>query len=241
MDSIIKVILNSLIVFFLVFLMARIIGKKLLSQMTFFDFVIGVTIGTVGGAFITTEIRGFYVLLSPVVLTVLVVILGYLSLSSVAFRKLVEGEPVIVIQNGKIFENNLRKLRYNLDDLMAQLRVKKVFDLSQVEFAILEPHGQLSVLKKSQYETVTPQDLGLSTTYQGVSSEIIRDGEVVEQNLEQNHLSHEWLQKELASRNIKDIKNVVLATLATNGTLYVDLKNDNLNYIQEVEDDDSLI
>ncbi|MTI84233.1 MAG: DUF421 domain-containing protein [Firmicutes bacterium] len=209
--------------------------------MTFFDFVIGITIGTVGGAFITTEIRGFYVLLSPIVLTLAVFLTGMLTFKSSPARKLVEGEPIVIIQNGKIFEKNMKKSRYNVDDLMMQLRVKNVFDLGEVEFAILEGNGQLSVLKKSQYLPATPKDLKISTGYQGVSSEIIRNGRIVEQNLKQNNLTHEWLYNELASRKITNIRDVFLATLSTDGNLYTDINKDNPSYIQEVEDDDSMI
>lgn len=241
MDSIIKVVLNSLAVFVLLVFLARLIGKKLLSQMTFFDFVIGVTIGTVGGAFITMEIRGYYVLLSPIVLTLAVLGSGFLALKSITFRKLVEGEPLVLIQNGKIYERNLKKLRYNLDDLLAQLREKNVFDLGEVEFAVLEPHGKLSVLKKSQNLPLTPKDLGVSTAYKGVSSEIIRDGRIVEQNLRQNNLTRDWLYQQLASRNIKHVNEVFAAVLSTDGSLFIDLRKDNPGYVQNVEDDDSII
>ncbi len=209
--------------------------------MTFFDFVTGITIGTIGGAFVTTEVQGFYVLLSPIILTILVVITGLLALKINSARKLIEGEPLVMIQNGKIYEESMRKIRYNLDDLMMQLREQGVFDLGEVEFAILETDGKLSVLKKSQFQTLKPRDLGIPTNYKGVSSEIIRDGKIVEQNLKQNKLSHEWLFNELSSRNIKNIREVVLATLSTDGTLYIDLRNDNMDYVQEVEDDDSTI
>ncbi len=241
MNDLYQVILYSLIVFLLLVVLTRLIGKKLLSQLTFFDFVIGITIGTIGGAFVTTEVQGFYVLLSPIILTLSVIMTGYISLKSVPFRKLLEGEPMILIQNGKIFEDNLKKIRYNIDDLLMQLREQNVFDISEVEFGILEPHGKLSVQKKSQYVPVTPKDLNISTAYKGVSSEIIRDGRIVEQNLKQNNLTHEWLYNELYSRGIRDIGEVFLATLSTQGNLYVDIRNDNPQYIQEVEDDDSVI
>lgn len=236
-----QVISHSLAVFVLLIILTRFIGKKFLAQMTFFDFVTGITIGTIGGAFVTTEVKGNYVLLSPVILTILVVMTGYLTLKSNPARKLIEGEPLVMIQNGKVFEENMRKIRYNLDDMMMQLREKGIFDLSEVEMAILEPHGKLSVLKKSQYLPLTPKDLNISTKYKGVSSEIIRDGSIVEQNLKQNNLAHEWLYNELSSRNIKNIREVFLATLSTDGNLYVDLRNDNPSYIQEIEDDDSVI
>lgn len=239
-SEIIEVLTHSLSVFFLLILLTRIIGKKFLAQMTFFDFVVGITMGTIGGAYVTTEIKGVYVLISPVILTVLVIITGFLNLKSVPARKLIEGEPLVMIQNGKIFEENLRKIRYNMDDLMMQLREKGVFDLSEVEFAILETHGQLSVLKKSQNLPATPLDLNISTKYKGVSSEIIRDGKIVEQNLKQNNLNYEWLYNELVSRNIKNTSDIFLATLSTDGNLYIDLRDDKSAYIQKIEDDDSI-
>jgi len=92
----------------------------------------------------------------------------------------------------------------------------------------------LSVLKKSQYLPITPKDMGLSTQYKGMSSEIIRNRRIVEQNLKQNNLTHEWLYNELAKRNITTIEDVFLATLSTDGNLYVDINKDNPSYIQEV-------
>jgi len=241
MNDLYEAVLYTVIIFLLLVVLSRLIGKKLLSQLTYFDFVIGITIGTIGGAFVTSEVHGFYVLISPVIFTFAVILTGYISMKSVPFRKLLEGEPLVLIQNGKIFEKNLRKIRYNIDDLLMQLREKNVFDLGEVEFAILEPHGKLSVQKKTQYTPITPRDLNLSTNYKGVSSEIIRDGRIVEQNLKQNNLNHEWLYNTLYSKNIRDIRNVFLATLSTDGNLYVDVRNDNPQYIQEIEDDDSVI
>ena len=234
-------IFNSVLVYLLLLILARIIGKKLIGQLTFFDFVTGITIGTIGGAFVTTELRSYYVLLSAVVFAVLVFITGRLTLRNVTFRKIVEGEPIVVVQNGKIYEENMRKVRYNVDDLMMQLREKDVFDVGEVEFAVIEPHGQLSVLKKTQYQPPTAKDLNLNTQYKGLSTEIIRDGAIQEENLKQNHLSYEWLYKELARRNVRDVHDVVYATLSTAGDLYIDLRNDAQAYMQRIEDDDSLI
>lgn len=238
---VLEALLNATIVFFLLIVLTRIIGKKLMGQLTFFDFVTGITLGTIGGAFVTTEVKGYYVLLSATIMAIWVFLTGRLTLKSITARKLLEGEPLVLVQNGKIYEKNMSKIRYNVDDLLMQLREKDVFDLSEVEFAVLEPHGELSVLKKTQYQPVTPHDLKLGTSYKGLSTEIIRDGRIQEQNLRQNNLTHEWLYNELASRKIRNIDDVFLATLATNGTLYVDLHDDELPYLQKTEDDDSII
>ena len=240
-DEIIQAFTHSLAVFILLLTLTRIIGKKFLGQMTFFDFVTGITMGTIGGAWVTTQVKGAYVLFGPVFLTIFVFLTGVLTFKSAPARKLIEGEPLIVIQNGKIFENNMKKIRYNSDDLLMQLREKGVFDLTEVEFAILEPHGQLSVLRKSQYLNLTPNDMAIATKYKGVSSEIIRDGRIVSQNLEQNNLTYEWLFDQLATQGVGRVEDIYLATLSTDGVLYLDKKEDQLDYVQKVEDDKSLI
>ena len=232
----IEVIWKSLLVFTLLIVLTRMIGKKLLSQMTFFDFVIGITIGTVAGAYITLAIQGKWVLLSPIVLTAATLILSKITFKNLKIRKIVEGEPVVIIQNGKILEKNMRKLRYNMDDLQMQLRNKGVFDPAIVEFAVLEPHGRLSILKKSQYSPLTPKDMNMDTNYKGLSTEIIKDGAVLEENLDQNNLDFKWLYQELKKNRVDDINQVVYAALKTDGSLYIDLEDDRLDYVQKVED-----
>ncbi|MBM7624468.1 YetF domain-containing protein [Sporohalobacter salinus] len=236
MSQLLATFWTTSIIYFLIFILARTIGRKLLSQITFFEFVIIITIGTIGANYITNQINGKWILISLLILTFYVVTFDYLSLKSLRFRKIVEGEPIIIIQNGKILEDNMRKARYNLDHLEMQLRQKGVFDLSQVEFAILESHGKLSVLKKSNDQPVTLKDLNLNSQYKGLPSEIIKDGEILEQNLQQNNLDFKWLYNELNKQNINDISEVVLASLNTDGSLYIDLRNEPPNYNQKPED-----
>ncbi|WP_018247406.1 YetF domain-containing protein [Orenia marismortui] len=236
MSEYLEAIWRSVVVFLLLAVLTRLIGRKLLSQITFFEFVTGVTIGTVAGAYIVNAIRGIWVLLAPVVLAISTIGLSYLTIKSLRIRKLIEGEPVVIIQNGKILEKNMLKARYNLDHLEMQLRDKGVFNLNEVEFAILESTGKLSVLKKTPFVPVTPTDLNLETSYKGIATEIIKDGEVLEQNLKQNNLDFKWLYNELRKSGINDISKVMLASLNTDGFLYIDLKDSSPVYNQKVED-----
>lgn len=217
-------------------ILSRSIGRKLLAQMSYFDFTVAITIGSISGSYVVQMIEGMWVLIAPLLLTLLAISFDYIHLKSLNLRKITEGEPVVVIQNGQILEKSLKKLRYHIDNLESQLRDKGVFDFNEVEFAVLEPHGQLSVLKKSQYLPVTPNDINLNTKYKGLSTEIIKDGRVLEKNLEQNNLSRDWLAQELKNRNISNVKDIIYAALNTSGVLYVSLKQSNLRYIQKVED-----
>ncbi len=235
MAQFLEVVWSSLAVYLLLIILARIIGKKLLSQMTYFDFVIAIVIGTVAGSFIVNLVKGFWVLLSPIILTALTIATGYLTLKNLAARKLLAGEPVIVVHNGKVLEHNMLKLRYNIDDLEMQLRQKDVFDIKDVEFAVFEPHGQFSVLKKYENLSATKKDLGLAGQSK-MATEIIKDGDILQQNLSQNNLDMLWLEKELGKMGIMDVSEVFYAALQSDGTLYIDLKQDILPYIQKVED-----
>ena len=235
-EEIVNVTWKSTLVFFLLIFLARLLGKKLLSKMNFFDFVIGITIGTISGAFVVEQTRGFYVLLSPIIITATVLLFGFINAKSRASRKVFEGEPVVVIQTGKILEKNMLLIRYHMDDLEKQLRGKGIFDFKEVEFAVLEPHGELSALRKSQYMPLTPKDLDISTEYKGLATAIIKDGKVFAEHLRQNNLDFAWLYQELRERGIKDISDILYASLNTDGSLYIDLKEDKVDYVPKLEE-----
>ncbi len=236
MQEYIEAVWTTIIIFGMLVILTRLIGRKLLAQITFFDFVTGVTIGTISGAFVVNKVKGNAVLLSPVILVICTLSLGYLTVKNLKLRKLFKGEPIIIIQNGKILEDNMFKARYTMDALEMQLRENNVFDFNEVEFAVLEADGRLSVLKKTPYNTVTAKDLNLDTNYKGLATELIKDGRLLEQNLKQNNLDINWLYKELYQQNIEDISKVMLASLNTDGSLYIDLKNEPPEYTQKVED-----
>jgi uncharacterized membrane protein YcaP (DUF421 family) len=162
---------------------------------------------------------------------------AYVSLKSRPVRKVIAGEPTVIIHNGKILEANLKKMHYNLDEMLMQLREKDVFDINEVEFAILEPSGVLSVAKKSQMSSPTRSDLNLSSEYEGISTELILEGEIIHQNLKQIGLDDKWLLKELQNRGVKDIKDVDLAILSSKGNLYVDMSQDSLSTPVDITDD----
>ncbi|KUO62029.1 MAG: hypothetical protein APF84_04615 [Gracilibacter sp. BRH_c7a] len=214
-------------IYLLLIALARIIGRKLLGQLTFFDFVTGITLGTVAGSFVTTEVQGYYVLLSLAIFTIMVIISGYIALKSMTIRNLIIGEPIILIKNGKIYEDNMRKIRYNQDILMMQLREKDVFDIEEVVDAILEPHGKLSVLKRSKDQPVTLKDLNIFIPNKGLPTELVKEGKILEQNLKKLKLSHEWLFNQLAAKSIQKIEDIFLASLSSEGKLYIDLIKDN--------------
>ncbi len=214
------VAVRSVIGFFSLLIFTRIIGKEQISQLTFFDYVLGITIGSIAAS-LTTDLSSrawphWIGLLSWAAL-------GYLmELITLKWRyaaKYLEGEPTIVIMNGKIMEKSLKKMKYRVSDIMALLRNKGVFDLNQVDFAIIEPNGQISVLKKPEHMPLTPKDMQIKVMPNGISTELIYDGIIIEENLTQLNKDKAWLLKELNKQGIKDVSEVFLATLNPAGSL----------------------
>jgi uncharacterized membrane protein YcaP (DUF421 family) len=236
--SLVKVILQTILAFSAIMVYTRLLGKQQIGQLTFYEYVNGITFGSIA-AVLATDIaagRAWLHLAGLTLFAFLTYLMGSVAMKSRPVRKLVAGEPTIVVHNGKILEENMRKMRYNLDELTMQLREKNIFNLADVEYAILEPNGNLSVLPKSQKRPATPADLGVSTPYEGLASELVVDGQVIFQNLQQNRLSAEWLEGELKKQGIQDLKEVAYAALNSDGTLYVDKKRDNLAHITDITD-----
>lgn len=222
-----NIVIRVVLALILLFAATKFLTKRSLSNLTYFDYVAAATLGTIAGnlAFnIKLHILNF--ILSITLVTLIILLSSYISLKYRPLRKFLAGEPTVLIQNGKILEHNMANLNYSYDYLNQQLRQEKVFDIGQVEFAILEPSGKLSVQLKSQNRPLTPQDLHLSTKYEGLATEMVLDGKIIEKNLQQSDLSQEWLYEELKKKGIEKVKDVAFAALATNGNLYVDLYHD---------------
>lgn len=231
------VIVRAVIGFFSLLIFARIIGKEQISQLNFFDYVLGITIGSIA-ATLTTDLSSrawphWVGLLTWVALGIL------MELISTKWRyaaKYLEGEPAIVIMNGKIMENVLKKMKYRISEVLELLRNKGVFDLNQVDFAIIEPNGQISVLLKPEFLPLTPKDLNVKTSPSGISSELVYDGIIIEENLKPLKKDKQWLFDELKKQGIKDISEVFLVTLNPAGSLYVDRYEDHMKKITDIGD-----
>ncbi len=234
-------IVRALIAFFTLLIFTRLLGKQQMSQLTFFDYVLGITVGSIAAS-LTTDLTSkawpHWVGLTTWIIAVLAV--QWVTLKWRYAAKYVDGEPTVVIMNGKIMEDAMKKIRYRVSDLTEQLRDKGVFDISQVEFAVLEVSGKLTVLKKAQHQPLTPKDMNMKTKYKGISTEIIYNGVVVENNLKQVKKDRKWLETELKNQGIKDISEVFYAELETSGKLYVDKYKDKIKNKTDISDFDGL-
>lgn len=221
------IILRSLVSIGVLFLFTIILGKKLVSQLNFFDFITGITIGSIAGVMSTDEAISFtHGLISIIIWGIVPVIASKIALMSIPARRILDGVPTIVIQNGKILEENLKKEKYHVNDLLEELRLKGVFDLSNIENAILETDGNISVQLKSQDQPLTPSNLNIPTTYKGLSANLIIDGKILKEHLRMVNRDENWLRNELKNKNIECLEDVLLASMDSSGNLFIDTKND---------------
>lgn len=231
------VVVRAIISFFSLLIFAKILGKEQISQLTFFDYILGITIGSIASeATVDLSSRSWPHFVGLLSWAVLAYLMQYISLKWRYAAKVVEGEPVIVIMNGKIMDNVLKKMKLRASDILELLRNQGIFDPNEVDYAILEPNGSLSVLKKPEYLPLIRKDMNIEVKPTGICTELIYDGKLIEQNLQQMHKDKKWLMNQLKSYGIKDVSEAFLVTLNDAGSLYVDKYNDNIKKIKDIGD-----
>jgi uncharacterized membrane protein YcaP (DUF421 family) len=222
------VLSRSIIFLILMFLTTKMLGKKQISELSFFEYVSGITIGSIAAEVITgLESNLYHGILAIIFFGIVTLLVDFLSLKSKSFRDIVEGRGTVFIKDGKILEDNLKKEKYSIDELSALLRQKDIFRVADVEFAVLEPRGNLSTLLKKENRPLTPKDLQIKTANEKEPQTIIMDGCVMDESLRSAGKSRNWLQTELEKINVT-LDNVFLGQVDTFGELTVDLYDDKI-------------
>ncbi|NJJ39163.1 DUF421 domain-containing protein [Paenibacillus apii] len=228
MEAYIGIIIRTFSAILLLLLVAQLLGKQTISNMTLRDFVTGITIGTIAANLAFNEtLKWTHLLLSLIVITVTSIVLSVIALKSRKMRRLISGSPSILIEGGRILEDNMRKLRYSMDSLDQALRGKGIFNVEEVEYAVLEDNGTVSVLKKDEHQYVTKKDMKLRSHKQAFPVELIMDGILIEENLKNNGLTREWLDSELRRRG-KQISDVFYGVRGTQHQLVFDYYKDGI-------------
>jgi uncharacterized membrane protein YcaP (DUF421 family) len=213
--DIFEVIVKSIISIILLFLFTKIMGKKQVSKLTFFDYIVGITIGSVTANFAlnksVTYLQGFF---SMLIVTGIPLLLSQISIKDYPSSKILDGIPTILVKDGKIIEHNLRKSKLTVNDLLGELRYNKVFNIVDVKIAILEISGKLSVLLKQQ-----------STGSDNIYINIIVDGNIIIDNLSVINKNYNWLTLELTNQKISSPEDVLLAYVDKDNNLFIDRKN----------------
>lgn len=209
-------------------LLTRVMGKRELSQLTIRDYIVGITIGSITANMAFKKDESVFLFFPAIFLfSGIEIILSRLSLKSRKLRNVSDGVTVILIEEGKIIKENLKKERISVDELLMMLRDKNVFNVADVDYALLERNGKMSVLRKLGRQSPTLSDMNINKPSAGIPITIIRDGKLAQEEINQNKLNINWIHEKLNESKIKDISNVFLAQADKTGIVYVDFKNDN--------------
>lgn len=222
------VAVRAIIAFLTLIIYTRVLGKQQMGNLTYFDYINGITIGSIAGTFATDlSSKAWIHFVALTIFTIITIIFQYITLKNRTISKLMDSDPTLVIQNGKILEQNLHKMRVKFDELTMMLRQKDVFDITTLDYAILEPDGSLSVVLKPENQPVTAKDMHMHPSKNKLMTEIIIDGKLIKQNLEERNKDTNWLSEQLKKQKVT-IQDIAFAAILPNDKLYIDLFKDKI-------------
>ncbi|RAV22093.1 DUF421 domain-containing protein [Paenibacillus contaminans] len=223
-----EVVWRTLCAVVVLFLLTRLLGKRQVSQLSLFEYITGITIGSLA-AYISLDLESTWYLglISLVVWVAVSLGIEYLQMKSKTARDWLDSKSTVLIKDGKVLEDNMKKERLTSDELLEQLRSKNIFKVADVEFAIIEPNGGINVLLKKENQPLTPSHLGIKVGPEKEPESVIMDGNIMDEPLSRLGLNRGWLFTELEKLGVA-IENVYLGQVDAYGQLYVDLFDDQL-------------
>ncbi len=229
MEEIFKIIALSISSLFVLFLLTKLMGNKEISQLSMFDYVIGITIGSIAAEMATSLENDFtQPLVAMIVYALITFIISIINSKILKVRRVINGESLVLYNNGKMYRNNFKKAKLDLSEFLMLCRNGGYFNLSDLETVIMEPNGKLSFLPKTNKKPVTPSDMNLNLPDEKVVVNVILDGKVLIKNLLDTGNDEIWLEKQLSSQGFNNINEIFLATCDSNNNLSV-YKKYNIN------------
>lgn len=227
--EVLDVILRALVSLVTLFLVTKLLGKKQVSQLSLFDYVIGISIGNFA-AEMTTDLDLPYIhgIVSVLIFGLVAYFVSVLTMKSITLRRFFIGTPTILIQNGKILIAGLKRVKFDINDLLEECRGNGYFDISQIEYALMEANGKLSILPKGENLPVTIKDMNIKPEKQGLCANVIIDGKIMYKNLRNMNKDKKWLIQELKIKGYKTLNNILLATLDNNEKVVIYEKNNDI-------------
>ncbi|MDQ0493419.1 uncharacterized membrane protein YcaP (DUF421 family) [Paenibacillus brasilensis] len=212
-------------------IVARILGKPTISQMTYHDFVAAITLGSITANLSFNSSVGVWNLItSLLIFSGIAYLLMFLAMKNRKLRSWLSGKPTVLIQEGKILESNMKKLRITLDTLNQELRSKNIFNIQDVHYAVLEMNGAISVLPKWESKPVTRKDLHLDDRSEHIFPiELMMDGSIIEANLKDNNITTDWLHAQIKKKGLS-IENINYAVISSDGSIFFDEYKDRIKH-----------
>ena len=220
MGNILKVIILSLVSETVLFILTKLMGDKQISQLTMFDYIIGITIGSIAAEMATALESDYSEPLTAMIVYALVAFaISILSSKSIKFRRFLYGTSLILLDNGILYKENFKTAKLDINEFLVQCRTSGFFNINDIQTAILESNGKISFLPKAHYRPVTPKDLNINVSPEKSTTNVIIDGKLLMDNLKFTGNDEIWLQKKLSSMQISSISEVFLGFCDSNNNL----------------------
>jgi uncharacterized membrane protein YcaP (DUF421 family) len=202
-------LLSILVLFFL----TKLSGKKQVSQLNMYDYIVGITIGSIAAELsINNDVDYLAGIISMIVYILISIFISVITTKSIFLRKFLTGVPIVLINNGEIIYKNLQKAKLDINDLLREARIMNFFNINEIEYALMEANGKISFILKKEYDTPTLNDLKIKGESRKLEAEIIIDGKIIYKNLTNIKKDEKWLKKELAKKGYKNFDNILLLT-----------------------------
>lgn len=213
------------------FLVIKSLGKKQISELNIFDYIIGLSLGNIAAEMtVNDDISIVEGLISMTVYGLFSLFVSFVTEKSIYARRLITGEPVVIMEDGKISREQLKKCKIDINDLLQDARESGYFDISEVNYAIMEPSGKISFLPKSKYKPITPNDMKVKVDKGGIIANLILDGNIMENNIKTIGHDKKWLLNRLKKEGYNDPTNLLLVTCDNKEKLTIYKKDEKIDY-----------
>ena len=231
-----KIVALSFTSLIFLFILTKIMGNKQMSQLSMFDYIIGITIGSIAAEMATAlETEFWQPLLAMAIYAIISILFSILSTKSVKARRLISGTTLILFDNGKLYRKNFKTAKLDLDEFLMLCRINGYFNLNDIQTALLESNGKISFLPKAEKRPTVTSDFNMLPEQERITVNVILDGKVIQKNLQYTGNDYVWLQNELVKQGINNVKDIFLATCDSKNNLSIYTKN-NLQNSQDFFD-----
>ena len=221
-----NVVLRSFLSIIALFFLTKLMGRKQISQLNLYDYVVGITIGSVAAEISTnldTNFFGGIVVMG--VYSLVSVLFSFCTEKSILLRRFIIGVPIVIMENGRILESSLKKSKFDINEFLQEARISGYYDISQIEYAIMEANGKISFLPKSQYAPVTPFDMKLDVNKTSLVCNLVIDSKVMDDNLKMIGKDVNWLLDKVEKQGYKSLENILLVTCCDKENINIYEKN----------------
>ena len=231
MNSLIFITIKGFVAVIYLFLVIKSLGKKQISELNIFDYIIGLSLGNIAAEMtVNDDITIIEGILSMTIYGLFSLFVSFITEKSIFARRMITGEPVVIMENGKISREQLKKCKIDINDLLQDARESGCFDISEINYAIMEPSGKISFLPKNKYKPATPNDMKVKVDKGGLNANLVLDGNIMTKNIKTIGHDEKWLIERLKKEGYNDVNNLLLVTCDNKEKLSIYTKDEKINY-----------